>query len=273
MNKKKQILYTTAGIFLICLLFALAMIFPEYYTSYTDKNLFGKMEYVDVKYNAYEVTYNSFAEKLNAIAKMINTGSINSVKLNNGTTNINYKNINKIVRKEFNELLKYELLYRKMRLRAGKIISCEKYMLYPSDGKDDIKGITYIKVVYKTKKGNIEVYIDEEYHKVYETDIPYDLYLGKASKVKGYNISTYGKSLYDEIDYSYFQIMNGLLKYYTNDEPNNVLNVSYDSIMNAYYSGNIEFNDGTVLEAGRRKVIMLQEDFTIMRIGINLKDI
>ena len=38
-------------------------------------------------------------------------------------------------------------------------------MLYPSAGNNNIKGITFIKTVYKLKKGEIEVYIDEEYHK------------------------------------------------------------------------------------------------------------
>lgn len=270
MNKKKQVLCTTAGILLICLLFALAMVFPSYYTSYTDKKLLSKMEYVNVSYNAYEVTYNSFVEKLNAIGKMVNAGNINSVRINDRETDINYKNINKIVKKEFNDLLKYELLYRKIRLRAGKITSCEKYMLYPSGGNDDIKGITYIKVVYKTKKGEIEVYIDEEYHKIYETKIPYEVYLGKAAKVENYEISTTGTiKFYDKPDASYFQIMNGLLKYYTNEEVNSSVTVDYDAIMEDYYSNGIFFNDGTWLAAGRKKVTM-PENIKAIQIGINL---
>lgn len=251
------------------------MLFPEYYTSYTDKKLIGKMRYVEISYNAYEVTYDSFAEKLNAIGKMVAAGNINSVRINNGEADINYKNINKIIKKEFKTLLQYELLYKKIRLRAGKITSCEKYMLYPSGSKDDIKGITYIKVIYKTKKGNIEVYIDEEYHKIYESEIPYELYLGWASKVKGYDISTkqtvkvYG---YDEPDSSYVQFINGLLKYYTNNEPDSVLRTGYDTIMDTYYSGYIQFNDGTLIEAGRRNIIT-PENTSVVQIGIPLKEI
>lgn len=253
----------------------LAMSFPRYYTSYTDKKLFGRMEYVGASYNAYQVTYDSFVEKLNAVGKMAVAGGANSVRLSDREAALNYKNINKIVKNEFKDLLEYELLYRKIRLRVDKITSCEKYMLYPSGGNDDIKAITYIKVVYKTKKGNIEVYLDEEYHKIYEIEIPYALYLGKAAKIKGYTISTNKTALsesYDSPDASYFQVLNGILTYYTNNEPNNILKVDYDSIMGAYYSGNIMFSDGTVIKAGRRDVIM-PDGITAIQVGISLKEI
>lgn len=62
MNKGKQVIYTAAGIFLVCLLFTLAMVLPGYYTSYKDKQLLDKMEYINASYNAYEVSYTSFAE-------------------------------------------------------------------------------------------------------------------------------------------------------------------------------------------------------------------
>lgn len=267
MNKKKQILCTAAGIFFICLLFMLAMVFPEYYTSYTDKKLLERVEYVDISYNAYEVVYNSFAEKLNAIGKMSYLGNINSVKIDNREIVLNYKNINTIIKKEFKKLSKYGLLYNeRIRLRKGKIILCEKYIIYPSGGKDDIKGVTYIKVVYKTKKGNIEVYIDEEYHKIYAVQMPYDLYLGYASKIKDYGISTNESVFgYDEIDSSYFEFINGLLKYYYNNKPSAEIN--YYTILDAYYSGGLICDNGIVLEAGRRKFIT-SEGFEVMQIGI-----
>lgn len=250
----------------------LAMTFPKYYTSYTDKKLFGSMEYVGASYNAYEVTYDSFVEKLHAVGKMVAAGGANSVRLSDREADLNYKNINKIIKKEFKDLLEHELLYRKIRLRARKIISCEKYMLYPSSGKDDIKAITYIKVVYKNKKGNIEVYLDEEYHKIYEFQIPYTLYLGKAAKMKVYKVSTAETALseaYDSPDASYFQVINGILTYYTSGEPNNMLKVDYDSIMGTYYSGEIMFSDGTSIKAGRTDIVT-SDGITVIQVGINV---
>ena len=146
MNRKRQIISTTAGIVLVCLLFTLAMVLPGYYTDYTDKKLLDKTEYVNASYDAYEVSYTSFVEKIKAIGKITSdSNSYNSVKINDNS--ISYKNINKIIRKEFNVLYKCGVLKRKIRLRAGKISSCEKYMLYPSAGNNNIKGITFIKTV------------------------------------------------------------------------------------------------------------------------------
>jgi len=154
MNRKKQIIYTAAGILFICLLFMAAVVSPEYFKDYTDKQLFNKTEYITARYDAYEVTYTSFAEKIRAIGRITNSGTgYNSVKINDA--DFDYKYINKIIRKEFNTLYKCGVLGKKIRLRAKKMVSCEKYMLYPSVEKSNLKGISFIKAVYKFKNGKV----------------------------------------------------------------------------------------------------------------------
>ncbi len=56
MNRKKQVIYTAAGILLICLLFMAAVVSPEYFKKYTDRQLFNRTEYINASYDAYEVT-------------------------------------------------------------------------------------------------------------------------------------------------------------------------------------------------------------------------
>lgn len=208
-------------------------------------------------------------QKIRAIGKITNSGaSYNSVKIND--TNTDYKNINKIIRKEFNTLYKCGVLRRKIRLRAGKITSCEKYMLYPSAGQDNIKGITFIKTIYKLKKGEIEVYIDEEYHKIYDFVIPYALYtVDTIKKLNAAETDGY-KQVYDVGKYiePYYVFLENLFKYFNYNISNNALLFSQSDIDNVYNNGAIQFEDGTLVEAGRWNYIDLKE---YMHIGINLK--
>jgi len=310
MNRKKQVLFTMAGIFAVCLLFWLAMYFPVYYTSYSDKRILDKMEYIDVSYNAYKVTYASFQEKLKAIGQFANTGNgINSVRVNDKDmiSGSGYKKINKIVAKEFNELYKCGVVGKKYHMRAGHITSCEKYIMYPSGSKNDIKGITYIKVIYKTKKGKIEVYIDEEYHKIYELEMPYKMYQAGITKIlkeedikkyttvyaeeenkkskAGYtDTKIYNKKLQPflhDIYYDpYYWFIEGLLEYYDFNIINgrtDISNVPYASTgqdidaTEVYLSGYIRFSDGTAIEAGRQDIFVLQ-DTEYVQIGIRLAD-
>lgn len=272
MDKKKQFVYTTAGILLICLLFMAAVVSPEYFTAYTDKKLLNKMEYINSSYNAYEVTYASFTEKVKAIGRITNNdGYYNFVKIND--TDLDYKYINKIIIKEFNDLYKCGVLKRKLRLRAKKMASCEKYMLYPSVEKDNIKGISFIKVVYKLKKGTVEIYIDEEYHKIYDFVIPYLLYYNEKKQVK---VNTFTESkVYtsenDGIDYGmdlYYKFLLDLMEYYDLETSGNTSLSQYAD--NIYYTGFIVFDDGTSIEAGRWNYVDTSGT-EYFHIGINLK--
>lgn len=270
MNRRKQYIYTTAGILLICLLFMAAVVSPEYFTAYTDKKLLNKMEYINSSYNAYEVNYASFVEKVKAIGRITNNdGYYNSVKIND--TDFDYKYINKIIRKEFNDLYKCGVLERKLRLRAKKISSCEKYMLYPSVEKDNIKGISFIKAVYKLKKGIIEVYIDEEYHKIYDFVIPHLLYHNDKKVVKGVTESKIYIPENDGEAYgidSYYKFLLGLMEYYDLETSGNVSLSHYaDSV---YYDGFIRFDDDTSIEAGRWNYVDTS-GIEYFHIGINLK--
>ncbi|MCX4326140.1 MAG: hypothetical protein OSJ45_02460 [Lachnospiraceae bacterium] len=272
MDRKKQYIHTTAGILLICLLFMAAVLSPEYFTAYTDKKLLNKTEYINSSYNAYEVTYTSFTEKVKAIGRITNNdGYYNSVKINDA--DFDYKYINKIIRKEFNDLYKCGVLQRKLRLRANKISSCEKYMLYPSVEKDNIKGISFIKAVYKLKKGIIEVYIDEEYHKIYDFVIPYLLYCNdkKMVKVKEAAESKVDVSENDGKIYgieTYYTFLLDLMEYYDLETSGNMSLYQYAD--NIYYDGFIKFSDDISVEAGRWNYIDTSGT-EYFHIGINLK--
>lgn len=270
MNRKKQVIYTAAGILFICLLFMAALISPEYFKEYTDRQLFNKTEYINASYDAYEVTYTSFAEKIKAIGRITNSGTgYNSVKINDA--DFDYKYINKITRKEFNTLYKCGVLHRKIQLRAKKIVSCEKYMLYPSVERSNLKGISFIKVVYKLKKGIIEVYIDEEYHKIYDFIIPFELYYKQETKIQAVAGTVVYKDLSASDKYSdgtYYNDIVNLLEYYDYNTSGGILLSQF--IESVYYNGVIEFADGTTIETGK----MVYTETTgrqYCHIGIHLK--
>lgn len=270
MNRKKQVIYTAAGILIICLLFMAAVISPEYFKNYTDRQLFNKTEYINAGYYAYEVTYTSFAEKIKAIGRITNSGTeYNSVKINDA--DFDYKYINKIIRKEFNTLYKCGVLYRKIRLRAKKIVSCEKYMLYPSVERSNLKGISFIKAVYKLKNGIIEVYIDEEYHKIYDFIIPYSLYYKPETKAQAVTETVIFKDISANDKYStdpFYKDMVNLLGYYDYNTSGGMLLSQY--IESVYYNGVIEFDDGTIVEMGRSDY-WEAPGVMYCHIGINLK--
>ncbi len=242
MNRKKQVIYTAAGILLICLLFMAAVVSPEYFKKYTDRQLFNRTEYINASYDAYEVTYTSFAEKVKAIGRITNSGTgYNSVKINDA--DFDYKYINKIIRKEFNTLYKCGVLYSKIQLRAKKIVSCEKYMLYPSVERSNLKGISFIKAVYK---------LNEEYHKIYDFVIPYELYYKQETKVYTVAGTVMYKDVYIGEKYDatpYYDDMVNLLKYYDYNTSGGILLSQF--IESVYYNGVIAFDDGTTIETGR----------------------
>ncbi|MCI9077679.1 MAG: hypothetical protein HFH68_01980 [Lachnospiraceae bacterium] len=277
MNKKKQVIYTAAGILFICLLFMAAVVSPGYFKNYTDRQLFNKIEYISAGYDTYEVIYTSFAEKIRAIGRITNSGTgYNSVKINDA--DFDYKYINKIIRKEFNVLYKCGVLQRKIRPKAKKMVSCEKYILYPSVEKSDLKGISFIKAVYKLKKGIIEVYIDEEYHKIYDFIIPFPLYQiqkvhvqvqkEKAKKFAGTVTYTDVYSKDEYVINTYYDDMVNLLEYYDYNASGSILLSKY--IDNVFYNGVIEFDDGTAIETGKWNYIETSGT-EYYHIGINLK--
>ena len=271
MNRKKQVIYTAAGILFICLLFMAAVVSPEYFKRYTDRQLFNKTEYISASYDAYEVSYTSFAEKIKAIGMITGSGAgYNSVKINDA--DFDYKYINKIIRKEFNVLYKCGLLERKVKLLAKKMYSCEKYMLYPSVESSNLKGITFIKAVYKLKKGTVEVYIDEEYHKIYDFIIPFSMCHKQGIQVQKVTDTYVYSGIQAQKKYSvdpYYTYMVNLLKYYDYNTPGNML--LSQSIESVYYEGVIRFDDGTTVQAGRWEYVEVQGGECYYHIGIDLK--
>ncbi len=288
MNKKKQLLFTITGILLICILFSTAMIFPKYFNSYRDSQILNKTEYININSDMYEVSYTSFADKLNAIARCRNFGiELHSVKINDTGFRVDNKNINKIVKKELNSLYKLGVLCKKIKLNAKNISSCETFTLYTSDTKNGIKGIVYRKIIYKRKKGEITIYFDEEYHKIYEMALPISLYFPKSTSKTPKQIYKYksvAASIYDtDNNYSnlLYATIDGFFSYYNvtgNIEANSIEQSSPN------YIGIITFNDGSALtiEGGtfedspalttERESTMLSDNLNI-KIGINWGDI
>lgn len=277
MNSKKQILFTITGILGICALFSAAMICPKYFNLYRDSRILNKTEYINVNTDMYEVSYTSFTDKLNAIARCMEEGKeIRAVKINDTGFSIDNQTINKIVKKEFNSLYKSGGLLKKIKLYAKKISSCETYTLYTVDTKDGIKGIVYRKVVYKTKKGDIVVYFDEEYHKIYEMTVPISLYYPKNM----YEMSDSNKKVLPtsaktsvsgtDINYSQFryQIIGGIFEYYNVFDKNSI---DYNYQPNLLCAGLVIFNDGCILEI-RGELISLSDTPSI-KLGVNLGEL
>ena len=287
MNKKKQLLFTITGILLICILFSTAMIFPKYFNLYRDSKILNKTEYINVNNDMYEVSYTSFTDKLNAIAKCRVFGiEIHSVKINDTGFSVDNKSINKIVKKEFNSLYQSGALYKKIKLNASKISSCETFTLYTSDTKNGIKGIVYRKIVYKKKAGDITVYFDEEYHKIYEIILPLSLYFPKNTSVTPTQIyKEMSNSIYDT-DSNYFSnllyaTMDGFFSYYnvTGDiqenrfypsKPNCIGSITFDDDSVITLEG-ITFQDSSSLSEDGKSPNL--SDNLSIKIGINLGDI
>lgn len=285
MNSKKQILFTITGILGICVLFSVAMLGPKYFNLYRDNRILNKTEYINVNTDMYEVSYTSFTDKLNAIARCMEEGKeIRAVKINDTGFNIDNQTINKIVKKEFKSLYKSGGLLKKIKLHAKEISSCETYTLYTVDPKDGIKGIVYRKVVYKTKKGDIVVCFDEEYHKIYGIIVPVSLYypeniyeMSDNTKEVSSIPATHSVSGTD-INYSRFRykIMGGIFLYYNLFE-NSSIDVfnndfyGYDYQPNLLCAGLVSFRDGRVLEI-RGELISLSDTPSI-KLGINLGEL
>lgn len=275
MNKKKQMLWTITGILFIGLLFMGAMAFPKYFSLYNDSRILDKAEYVDINSDMYEISYTSFKDKLNAVARCTGSGNeLYSVKINDAGFNDDRKSINKIIKDEFNVLYNIGVLPVKIKLYAGKISLCETYTLYSSDDKNGIKGIVYKKIIYKTKRGNIVVYIDEEYHKIYEMIIPIAAFLPKdilsANMVydngSNYAINEMGYKTKEDsyiIEYLY-KVINGLFKYY--NVYGSIIE-NYDTDNENYFMGIIQFEDGSILEI--EKEIEGTTDSGSIRLGVD----
>ncbi|MDE6566476.1 MAG: hypothetical protein K2K70_01945 [Lachnospiraceae bacterium] len=164
----RRILSTACGLLCVGTLLYVAIRFPEYYCAYTDKDTLNNMVTTDIKIQTYETAYTSFAEKIHALTQARDSGNmLSAVRMNETEINPSRKEMTKIVREEFKKMKENQLILTAYKPKAKNMKLCERYTIYVASEQDSMKGISCWKVEYKSKKRNITLYLDEEYHKIY----------------------------------------------------------------------------------------------------------
>lgn len=170
----RQTVYTILGILLVSALFGTAMIFPDYYSRYYDRNMLNRTSFSDVNVSTYEASYNSFVEKLHAIARAWGGGSeLRAVRTNELEETADKAELTRTVNKEFQELFDLTVLNQKVKPKEKRLAQCERYTIYETKETGGMKGISLWKMVYENSKRKITVLLDEEYHKIYYMEIYY----------------------------------------------------------------------------------------------------
>lgn len=164
----RRMLCTVCGLLCVGILLYVAIRFPEYYCSYTDKDTLNNMVTTDIQIHTYETAYTSFAEKIHALAQAMDSGAmLNAVRMNETEVNPGRKEMTKIVREELKKMKENWIIPTAFKPKAKNMTLCERYTIYVANEHDSMKGISCWKVEYRSSKRNITLYLDEEYHKLY----------------------------------------------------------------------------------------------------------
>lgn len=156
----------------ICLLVILALYIPQYYNSLYDFKLENKISYEDTELMAYETHYDSFYNKLYAVALCKNKDiGLKSIKINEYDSSFNNDKLTEIIQRELDKLCDENTFLKSIEVLKDKLASRELYTLYAVKGNKEFKGINYYKVVYEIEECKITIYLDSEYHKIYDITI------------------------------------------------------------------------------------------------------
>ncbi|MDE6851015.1 MAG: hypothetical protein K2J67_00800 [Lachnospiraceae bacterium] len=243
---------TACGIISVGLLLYVAIRFPEYYCTYTDKNTLNNLVTTDIQVQTYETAYTSFAEKIHALAQARGSGIIlNAVRMNETEVNPGRKEMTRIIRKEFKKMKETAIILTAFKPKAKNMITCERYTIFAANEHDSLKGISCWKVEYESKKRTITLYLDEEYHKIYYFHITQKITQVEESVDSSTNASLIASGSVDSYEW-----WSGMIRYYDL--------ASYQGFMDGgvdYYD--VKFRDGTM--AGRIEYDDIMEPLIVYR--------
>lgn len=241
----RRLVSTVFGIVSVGLLLFAAIRFPDYYCSYTDNNSLNHMVTTDIQIQTYETAYTSFAEKIHALAQaMGNRANLSAVRMNNeADVSPGRKELTRIVRTELKKMKEHMVIPTAYKPKARNMTVCERYTIYATNQYDKMKGISCWKLEYESKNRITTVYLDEEYHKIYQLNVLFKISTDREG------VTTYDDNTSVEISKlvskEIYLWWNGIINYYDlNTYPgffdNGLENLGVD---NFHSSGTIEFSD------------------------------
>lgn len=240
-----RLVSTVCGIVSIGLLLFAAIRFPDYYCSYTDNNSLNHMVTTDIQIQTYETAYTSFAEKIHALSQAMGTGAnLSAVRMNNeADVSPGRKELTKIVRTELKKMKEHMVIPTAYKPKARNMTVCERYTIYATNQYDKMKGISCWKLEYESKNRKTTVYLDEEYHKIYQLNVLFKTNRDSEGVITYDNTTSLevSKLISKEI----YLWWSGIIEYYDlNTYPgffdNGLDNFGMDD---SHSSGTIEFND------------------------------
>jgi hypothetical protein len=164
--------YTGLGITGVCLLFAAAMLFPKWYHRFQDNLTMQQVNDMDLSFDMYETAYDSFYDKLDTLARCAQAGTslrvMKVAEINYATTD---ENLTKIVKNEWEVLYNKGVLNQTYEFDAESLTEREVYTIYTTKEGEEIAGINYWKLTYDLEECRVEIYLDTDFHKIYEIQI------------------------------------------------------------------------------------------------------
>lgn len=169
----------------------------------------------DIQIQTYEAAYTSFAEKIYALSQaMANKANLSAVRMNNeAEVSPGRKELTRIVRAELAKLKLNNIIPTAYKPKTKNMTVCERYTIYAANQYDNMKGISCWKLEYESKNRRTTVYLDEEYHKIYQLTILFKSNVGKDGEI------IYDKTTSEEVsrlsmsEDAYFW-WNGIIDYY-----------------------------------------------------------
>lgn len=234
----RQILYTILGIFCVCSLFFLAVLFPNYYCHFYDSKTLQQITVTENKISTYETSYDSFEEKLHAIARAYGKNSTpRAVPMSDLEITPDQSELTAIANEELKKMKENSILQEKITLKEKRLTTSERYTIY---SKDDLLGFSCWLLVYKTKKRAITLYLDEEFHNIYFLNIQ-NIDLTNDKNIISSNSSvnfSYADKQYKMRQKLFYAWWEGMIQYYNLDVNHLILMTESTKLY-----GEIQFED------------------------------
>lgn len=149
-----------------------AIFTPKLYSGVWDQKLEHKVGYEDMELTAYQVPYDSFYQKLYVIAVCKYKGySLKTVKVKEIGESLSDEELTKLIQDELGGFREQRVFSNKVNISTEQLLAREKYTLYDAKGSGGFNAVQFLKVVYQLESGTITVYLDSEFHKIYDMEI------------------------------------------------------------------------------------------------------